>query len=108
VSMEGSVELAVPVADGDRKRNRFHFDRHTPEYRERFESITKDMLEKCPVAWSDTYGGHWVAAGARDVFKIARSDKVSSEHDVKGERRGYQGVSPSLRPSHPRGGVSSR
>ena len=47
----------------DRKKNRYHFDRHTPGYRHQFEDITQEMQAKCPIAWSDAYGGHWVAAG---------------------------------------------
>lgn len=84
-----------PAADEDRKRQRhYHFDRHTPEYREQFESITRDMHQKCPVAWTDTYEGHWVAAGANEVFELARStDCLSNDHDVHGERRGYRGIS---------------
>jgi cytochrome P450 len=83
------------VADGDadRKKNRFHFDRHTPEYREQFETITNEMLSKCPVAWSDTYDGHWVAASHEAVFELARSaDYLSNDHDIRHERRGYQGI----------------
>jgi cytochrome P450 len=77
----------------ERKKNRFDFDRHTPQYREQFETITQEMQAQCPVAWSETYGGHWVASGAREVFELARSaDKLSNDHDVNGERRGYQGV----------------
>jgi cytochrome P450 len=80
--------------DEDRKQNRFDFDRHTPQYREQFETITEQMQARCPVAWSDTYGGHWVASGAREVFELARSaDKLSNDHDVTGERRGYRGIS---------------
>ncbi|MEU6642855.1 cytochrome P450 [Saccharomonospora sp. NPDC046836] len=93
--------------DDGRKSNRYHFDRHRPEYRQRFESITKDMHAKCPVAWSDTHGGHWVAAGARELFDIARSaDVLSNDHDVKNERKGYQGISiPAANPPPPiRGG----
>ncbi|HEX3921026.1 MAG TPA: hypothetical protein VHY31_01920, partial [Streptosporangiaceae bacterium] len=76
-----------------RKKNRYHFDRHTPEYRSQFESITEDMHARCPVAWSDTYGGHWVAAGNREVFELARSaEYLSNDHDVNHERRGYQGI----------------
>ena len=85
-----------PIADDDaeRKKNQFHFDRHTPEYRERFEDITGEMLGKCPVAWSDTYGGHWVAAGHPEVFELARSaEYVSNDHDPNNERRGYKGIS---------------
>jgi len=80
-------------ADDDRKKNTYHFDRHTPEYREQFEGITAEMLGKCPVAWSDTYGGHWVAAGHHEVFELARSaEYLSNDHDVNNERRGYQGI----------------
>jgi cytochrome P450 len=85
-----------PIADDDaeRKKNQFHFDRHTPEYRERFADITGEMLGKCPVAWSDTYGGHWVAAGHSEVFELARSaEYVSNDHDPNNERRGYKGIS---------------
>ncbi len=30
-------------ADSDRKKNRYHFDRHTPEYRLQFDKITEEM-----------------------------------------------------------------
>jgi cytochrome P450 len=85
-----------PIADDDaeRKKNRIQFDRHTPEYRERFGEITSEMLGKCPVAWSDSYGGHWVAAGHSEVFELARSaEYLSNDHDPNNERRGYHGIS---------------
>ncbi|MFE7746670.1 cytochrome P450 [Nocardia sp. NPDC057455] len=81
------------VADGDRKKNRYHFDRHTPEYRHRFQEITEELHAKCPIAWSDTYDGHWVAAGGNAVFELARCPHVSNDHDLHGERRGYKGIS---------------
>ena len=71
----------------------YHFDRHTAEYREQFLTITHDMQQKCPIAWTDTYGGHWVAAGSREVFELARCPHVSNDHDVHNERRGYKGIS---------------
>jgi cytochrome P450 len=80
-------------ADEDRKKNRYRFDRHTPEYRLQFEAITTEMQSKCPVAWSDTYDGHWVAASHDAVFELARSaEYLSNDHDITGERRGYQGI----------------
>lgn len=91
----------------DRKKNRYQFDRHTPEYRHEFESITQEMHQKCPIAWSDTHGGHWVAAGATEVFELARSAEfLSNDHDVHGERRGYHGINiPAPNPKPPiRGG----
>ena len=76
--------------NGDR---RYHFDRHTADYREKFLDITHEMQERCPVAWTDTYGGHWVAAGGREVFELARCPDISNDHDVTGTRRGYKGIS---------------
>jgi hypothetical protein len=29
--------------EADRKKNRYHFDRHTPGYRHEFEAITAEM-----------------------------------------------------------------
>jgi cytochrome P450 len=79
--------------DAERKKNKYDFDRHTPEYREHFEEITTEMIGKCPVAWSDTYGGHWVAAGHPEVFELARSSEyLSNDHDINYERRGYRGI----------------
>ena len=90
------------VDDDQRKTARYEFDRHTPEYRHRFEAITQEMQENCPIAWSETYGGHWVAAGSNEVFQLARSSEIlSNDHDVRGERRGYKGITI---PSPERGG----
>jgi cytochrome P450 len=80
--------------EDDRKKNRYDFDRHTPEYRERFEAITEEMQSRCPIAWSQTYGGHWVASGNSELFELGRSaDVLSNDHDVKNVRRGYKGIS---------------
>jgi len=93
--------------DSDRKKNRYHFDRHTPEYRGQFEKITEEIHDKCPVAWTDTYDGHWVAGGSNAVFELARCPVVSNDHDINGERRGYQGISipKAKRASGVRGGI---
>ena len=84
-------DVAIPDDPGKRT---VHFDRHTPEYREQFEAITHDLHATCPIAWTDTYDGHWVASGHREVFEIARSaEYLSNDHDVTGEGNGYQGIS---------------
>ena len=95
------------VNDGDRKKNTYHFDRHTPEYRLQFEKITEDMQSKCPMAWTDVYDGHWVAAGSKEVFELARCPAVSNDHDISGEGTGYQGISIPVasRASYVRGGI---
>ncbi|KPI05216.1 Linalool 8-monooxygenase [Actinobacteria bacterium OK074] len=97
----------TPAVDDGRKPHRVHFDRHTPEYRHRFEEITHELHGKCPIAWTDTHGGHWVASGNREVFELARSaEYLSNDHDVKGERRGYKGISipPPARAREAQGG----
>ncbi len=72
---------------------RFQFDRHSADYRETFLDVTHEMHRRCPLAWTDTYGGHWVAAGSEQVFEVARCPHVSNDHDVHNERRGYKGIS---------------
>jgi cytochrome P450 len=91
------------LADSERKKNRYHFDRHTPEYRFQFQKITEELHAKCPVAWSETHGGHWVASSSQAVFELARCPQVSNDHDITGERRGpqYKGVTIPHRPGGP-------
>jgi cytochrome P450 len=84
-------DIAKDTADSDRKKNRYYFDRHTPEYRLQFEKITDEMQSKCPVAWSATYNGHWVAADSKHVFELARCPAVSNHHDLTGQTP-YQGI----------------
>ncbi|MGW7546519.1 hypothetical protein ACWGKQ_36245, partial [Streptomyces sp. NPDC054770] len=90
------------TGDEARKQPRVHFDRHAPEYRHHFEEKTQEFHTGCPLAWSDTYGGHWVAAGNRELLAFARAgEKLSNDHDVHGERRGYQGISIPAPPPGP-------
>ncbi|MET8976557.1 cytochrome P450 [Streptomyces sp. NPDC004539] len=87
--------------DEARKHPQVHFDRHAPEYRDEFEEQTRAFHAGCPIAWSDTYGGHWVAAGNRELLAFARAGQaLSNDHDIHGERRGYRGINI---PSAPRG-----
>ncbi|MGW6117941.1 cytochrome P450 [Nocardia sp. NPDC055165] len=89
------------------KQPTFHFDRFAPEYREDFQPITEQMHEQCPLAWTDTHDGHWVAAGNREVFELARCPHLSSDNDPEGVRRGYRGISipSSHRPHQTRAGI---
>jgi len=94
------------IADDERKNNRYHFDRHTPQYRLQFEKVTEEMHRECPVAWSETYNGHWVAAGSKEVFELARCPAVSNHHDLTGETP-FKGISipAAKRQSGVRGGM---
>ena len=83
------------------------FERHAPAYRERFLEITQELQETCPIAWTESYGGHWVASTQAAVFDIARrADLVSSDRDVTGNPSPYVGTSiPSFQlPPGRRGG----
>ncbi|TSD40234.1 cytochrome P450 [Rhodococcus sp. KBS0724] len=106
-----SVDDVVPasvVSDDSRRKPAFQFERHGPHYRDNFVGITEEMQSKCPVAWSDTHGGHWVAASAAANFTLARSQAISSDHDVRGKRKGYKGISIPTAPNvtNIRGGIA--
>lgn len=95
------------VGDSDQQKPRYHFDRNAAEYRSQFKDITEEIHAKCPMAWTETYGGHWVAAGSNEVFELARCPAVSNDHDINNERRGYGGISipKARRVSMVRGGI---
>ena len=82
----------------DRKKNRFDFDRHTPEYRLALAHIASEMQGRCPIAWSETYGGHFVAAGHHEVFEVARAaGYVSNEYNPEKGRYGILVPGPEIR-----------
>jgi cytochrome P450 len=93
------------TTNGD-KLTPFHFDRHAPDYIDHFAEITHDLHAQCPIAWTETYGGHWVASGYKEVFEIARHGSLlSNDNDIKGERQGYQGITiPTIAGRDSRGG----
>ncbi|MGE0384934.1 MAG: cytochrome P450 [Gammaproteobacteria bacterium] len=64
-------------------RIRTDFDHHTPHYAQDFQAIYGEMRGKCPVAWSDRYGGFWVVTRYDDIAAVARDDDTfSSRHDL--------------------------
>ncbi|MDV6270479.1 MULTISPECIES: cytochrome P450 [Rhodococcus] len=70
------------------------YERHGPNFRDEFVEKTHELHAKCPIAWSDSYDGHWVASGIDELFAIARrSDAVTSFRDVDGSKNGYKGIS---------------
>jgi cytochrome P450 len=70
------------------------FDRHSIEYRRNIAAITADLHRRCPVAFNDTYDGHWFVSGYDEVFDMARqANLLSSDNDVAGVRDGYRGIS---------------
>jgi cytochrome P450 len=89
-----NLENETPDDAARRDGRRYHFDRHTPEYRLQFQAIAEEMQSKCPIAWSEAYGGHWVVSTHEQVFELAReSGLLSNDKDLTGERPAYQGIS---------------
>ena len=83
------------VTVGD-KQNPVHFDRHAPDYIDHFTEITHELHGTCPLAWTETYGGHWVASGYKEVFELARHGTLLSKITTpRGERNRDTAGSPS-------------
>lgn len=92
--------------DIQKKALLFSMNRHDSSYRINFVENTEAMQSKCPVAWNDTHGGYWYVAGNQELFDIARrSDVLSNDADIKGERRGYQGINIPTTPPEQRTSV---
>jgi cytochrome P450 len=69
------------------------FDHHSAEYAKRGDEINRDLVERCPVAWSTAYGGFWVVSGHSALREVARDDATySSDHDTTGDGNGTGGI----------------
>ncbi|MGH9096646.1 MAG: cytochrome P450, partial [Acidimicrobiales bacterium] len=82
------------------------FDQHSLDYRARFPEISHEVRSRCPVAWTDHYGGYWVISGRDVIGEMAKHpDLLSNDHDPAGVRRGYGGIAiPSPQGGTNRGG----
>jgi hypothetical protein len=80
------------TTDEQRRQPRYHFDRHTPDYRVVREDHRGDARQV-----PDRLVGHLRRAlgGRRQqaVFELARCPHISNDHDINGERKGYKGIS---------------
>ena len=75
------------------KTNRYHFDRHTPEYREQFADDHRGDARQVPGGVERHLRRALGRRGHTEVFELARCPHVSNDHDLTGERRGYKGIS---------------
>jgi cytochrome P450 len=79
---------------GHGKSHPYHFDRHAPDYKDHFSEITQELHATCPVAWTETYDGHWVVSGYSELFEVARNASLlSNDRDITGERPWLKGIS---------------
>lgn len=58
------------------------FDIHSPVNVEGVYDTYRDLREKCPVAHSDKYGGHWVVTSYEDIHDILRNPGAFSSSSV--------------------------
>ena len=74
------------------------YDHHSPAHAARASDIHAELRERCPVAWTESYGGFWVASAFEPCVQVAKDlARFRSDHDVEGTREGYQGITiPSL------------
>lgn len=47
------------------------FDLDSPEFRDHYEEVLDQLLDKCPVAHSNAFGGYWMVTRAADVRRCA-------------------------------------
>jgi cytochrome P450 len=59
------------------------FDHTSPEHARASDAITRELREQCPVAYTESNGGHWIITGYDSFAKAMRSEKVfSSRHET--------------------------
>lgn len=61
------------------------FDHHSPRFRDNWETIFRENLARCPVGWTESYGGFWAFFGYAAVRNaLLDSGTYSSRHDDSG------------------------
>ena len=60
-----------------------HFDPLSSQFGVNLDDTMARMREKCPVAYSDTYGGFWIFSRYEDVLRITQDwETFSAEHSL--------------------------
>jgi cytochrome P450 len=54
------------------------FDMHSSEHAAEWPSAFRQMREHCPRAWSENYGGFWIASRYQDIIKILQNPAAFS------------------------------
>ncbi|HLI16626.1 MAG TPA: cytochrome P450 [Acidimicrobiales bacterium] len=58
------------------RQPKVEFDHHAPD----FPAVAayRELRQRCPVAWTDTYGGFWILSRYEDIARAARDDETFS------------------------------
>lgn len=70
------------LKDAESAEISYDFDIHSPEIADTVYDVYAEMREKCPVAHSPHYGGHWVATKYDAIHEVLRNPGVFSSESV--------------------------
>jgi cytochrome P450 len=69
------------------------FDQHSPEYQAHYPEISHELRSKCPVTWSEKYGGFWVVTGLDEVAEMYKHPTLFSAVKAVGDPTNvYRGI----------------
>ncbi len=69
-----------PMSAEEARACPFHFDHHTPEHAKVWPQAFRELRERSPRAWSDTYDGFWIATKLSDIVAAAQQPDIFSAH----------------------------
>lgn len=74
-------------------RDHFHdFDLDSPEFRDHYDEVLGELLDKCPVAHSNAFGGYWMISRAEDVRRCAQDyETFTTAHGFEPNRSNEEG-----------------
>ncbi len=69
------------------------FDQHSKEYQEHGMEIAAEIRTKCPVTWSENYGGYWLVTALDEAGAFyKRPDLFSAAKDIDDPESPFQGI----------------
>jgi cytochrome P450 len=73
------------------------FDHHSADFAKDPDARWRELREQCPIAWTESYGGHWV------VSDFEGNHEVLKQHDIFTTERlpGMEGGSTLVIPTYP-------
>lgn len=90
------------VSGVDRGRCPVAFDHDSKSHALEWPAIYQELRQECPVAWTESHGGFWVASRYKDVVALAQADAVfksAKQFDpATGEVSGGIGIPPAPTP----------
>jgi len=78
-----------------------HFDHHSPEFAENRDQLLRELRAKAPLAYTESYGGHWVVSSYVLANTVLENPEVFSSEKLADGTRGVTipSVGPRLLPA---------